>query len=188
LDTQADTLELFECDIFLNASTPSSTTSGQQLGEEISDDNTPTPKPGLPSLPPSQESLITKESTSAKSNSDATSSEATTGAGAMAKLEKLQSQSQRKQRELLQMLRSTPLTRLNDVRRKFKTEAGQSRRMVEAWLDKYFKPLNLASGQHLMHIHLQLPDWWDSNCHAVPGSRYLVKDGDWGTMIASTLG
>jgi 1-phosphatidylinositol-3-phosphate 5-kinase len=148
-----------------------------------------TPKAKLSSLPPSEESVITTYySSSRRSTSDSKAEEPVAPASGLAKLEKLKDQAQRRQQDLLQMMASFPLTQLNDIRRKFKSEGNQFKRMTEAWLNKYFKPLNLASGRHLMQINLQPPSWWDSKCHAVPGSRYIVKDGDWGTVIASTLG
>jgi 1-phosphatidylinositol-3-phosphate 5-kinase len=183
---QSDTLELFQGDILLGGGTPSSVPAEQSSWDH--DENTPTPKPGLVDLPPSVESLISKDSLSLHSDSEAVSTQPSDTGGPLVRLEKLKDQTQRKQQELLQLMRMNPLTRLNDIRRKFRSEARQFKRMIEAWLDKYFKPLNLASGQHLMHINLQTPDWWDSKCHVVPGSRFVVKDGDLGTIIASALG
>jgi hypothetical protein len=189
MSLQSDTLELFQSDILFGASTPSSPESGPPSWDSgAADENTPTPKPRLVNLPHSEESLITKDSLSIHSDSEATTSQPSDTGGALVKLEKLKDRTQNRQQELLQLLQLNPLTHLNDVRRKFRSEASQLKRMIEGWLSKYFKPLNLASGQHLMQISLQTPEWWDSNCHAVPGSRFVVKDGDWGTIIASTLG
>lgn len=186
---QSDTLELFQSDILFGASTPSSSASCPPTWDsEAADENAATPKPGFANLPPSEESLITKDSLSIHSDSEATSSQPSDTGGALVRLEKLKDQTQHRQQELLQLLQLNPLTHLNDIRRRFKSEASHLKRMIEGWLCKYFKPLNLASGQHLMQISLQTPDWWDSKCHAVPGSRFVVKDGDWGTIIASTLG
>jgi 1-phosphatidylinositol-3-phosphate 5-kinase len=152
---------------------------------------TPKAKPSsLPSLPhsPSEDSLVSKISSSRRSSFDSKAEDSIAPASALAKLEMLKAHVQEKQQVLERMVTIIPPTGLNDVRRKFKSEGKRLKCKIETWLNKYFKPLNLASGHHLMQINLQPPNWWDSKCHAVPGSRFIVKDGDWGTVIASTLG
>lgn len=176
---------MFQTDVILYAASPAASLSDPALSDPTEDPSR-TPRPGIPSLPPSEESLPSQESSGAAS--ELTSSDQVAGAETVARLQRLMEQNLRKRDDLLQSIHITPLTCLNDVRRRFKSEANKSKRMVEAWLQKFFKPLNLASGSHLTEIGLQPLDWWDPRCHAVPGSRYIVKDGDWGTIIASTLG
>ncbi len=44
-----------------------------------------------------------------------------------------------------------------------------------------------ADDMEVMMLHAREPEWWKGPSHAVPGSRYLVQEGDWGSIIAATL-
>lgn len=44
---------------------------------------------------------------------------------------------------------------------------------------------------HKKNAHARIdtiePEWWKPGCHAVPGGRVIVREGEWGSLIAFTL-
>ncbi|KAH9895675.1 hypothetical protein C8Q73DRAFT_644565 [Cubamyces lactineus] len=93
---------------------------------------------------------------------------------------------QRTEQELYAELSQTPEKSLNDVRRSFITAARGATRRLAAWEKKHGS--HLPSGVSLGDAPITPePEWWKSGCHAVPGGSVIVREDDWGSIIAFTL-
>ncbi|KAI8977767.1 hypothetical protein BD414DRAFT_517021 [Trametes punicea] len=93
---------------------------------------------------------------------------------------------QRAEQELYDELSQTPERNLNDVRRSFITAARGATRRLAAWEKKH--GAHLPSGTSLGDAPITPePEWWKSGCHAVPGGSIIVREDDWGSIIAFTL-
>lgn len=93
---------------------------------------------------------------------------------------------QRTEQELYAELSQTPEKNLNDVRRSFVTAARGATRRLVAWEKKH--SAHLPSGTALSDAPISPePEWWKSGCHAVPGGNVIVREDDWGSIIAFTL-
>ncbi|KAI0656007.1 hypothetical protein C8Q70DRAFT_1013970, partial [Cubamyces menziesii] len=93
---------------------------------------------------------------------------------------------QRTEQELYAELSQTPERSLNDVRRSFLTAARGATRRLAAWEKKHGS--HLPSGVSLGDAPITPePEWWKSGCHAVPGGSVIVREDDWGSIIAFTL-
>ena len=92
---------------------------------------------------------------------------------------------QRAEQALYVQLARTPISSLNDVRRSFLSAArGASRRLV-AWQGKHLPSAKGALS--VENLSLGEPEWWNKSCHAVPGSNVIVRENDWGSIIAFML-
>ncbi|KAH9943601.1 hypothetical protein B0H21DRAFT_695546 [Amylocystis lapponica] len=93
---------------------------------------------------------------------------------------------QRTEQTLYAELLKTPLTSLNDVRRSFWTAARGASRRLSAWETKHSQ--RLPKGSSLIGMPKMIePEWWKVGCHAVPGGSVIVREDDWGSIIAFTL-
>ncbi|THH27587.1 hypothetical protein EUX98_g6604 [Antrodiella citrinella] len=90
---------------------------------------------------------------------------------------------QRTEQGLYTELSHTPEACLNDVRRSFHTAAKGATRRLAAWQNKH-TPSTHTSVELSAAVE---PNWWSSGCHAVPGSNVIVRENDWGSIIAFTL-
>ncbi|KAL0948446.1 hypothetical protein HGRIS_011019 [Hohenbuehelia grisea] len=91
------------------------------------------------------------------------------------------------EQSLYTQLTKTPVTSLNDVRRAFLSSSkGASKRLL-AWQRKHL-PSDTAKAQIGDCIVATEPEWWAKGCHAVPGGHAIVRENDWGSIIAYTLG
>lgn len=90
---------------------------------------------------------------------------------------------QRTEQNLYAELSRTPNTNLNDVRRSFVSAARGATKRLSAWETKH------TSGQPTVPeaVAQNEPEWWQSGCHAVPGGNVIVREDDWGSIIAFTL-
>ncbi|TFK37716.1 hypothetical protein BDQ12DRAFT_684579 [Crucibulum laeve] len=90
---------------------------------------------------------------------------------------------QRTEQSLYATLARTPVSSLNDVRRSFlSTGKGINKRLM-AWQKKH-----LTSKAHLVgELSAEEPEWWGKGCHAIPGGNTIVREDDWGSIIAFTL-
>ncbi len=93
---------------------------------------------------------------------------------------------QQTEQELYTELAQTPEKSLNDVRRSFVTAARGATRRLVAWEKKHgsHQPSTPTSSE--THLAPE-PEWWQSGCHAVPGGNVIVREDDWGSIIAFTL-
>lgn len=90
---------------------------------------------------------------------------------------------QRTEQNLYIELSHTPGSSLNDVRRSFLSAAKGATKRLSAWEAKH------AAGPSKLSdtVTDTEPEWWNSGCHAVPGGNIIVREDDWGSIIAFTL-
>ncbi|KAF7318576.1 hypothetical protein HMN09_00368000 [Mycena chlorophos] len=82
--------------------------------------------------------------------------------------------------ELYVLLGNTPVALLNDVRRAFVAKAKGAERRVLAWEVKHLRKRGLGLG-------LEEPEWWKRGWHVPPSSNVLVREDDWGSVIAFAM-
>lgn len=90
---------------------------------------------------------------------------------------------QRTEQDLYAELSRTPIASLNDVRRSFVSAGRGATKRLSAWEAKH------ASGPPTVPdaVAQNEPEWWKAGCHAVPGGNIIVREDDWGSIIAFTL-
>ncbi|EKM74879.1 hypothetical protein AGABI1DRAFT_80588 [Agaricus bisporus var. burnettii JB137-S8] len=96
-------------------------------------------------------------------------------------LQNLRSSFLRTEEALYSQLQQTRIEILNDVRRDFHSSAKGLMKRLRAWQKK-----------HLLQLveilpKCEEPEWWNSVCHVVPASNMIVREDDWGSLIAFTL-
>lgn len=101
-------------------------------------------------------------------------------------LSRLRHTFQRIEQSLYYQLSKSPLSSLNDVRRSFLCASMGASKRLAAWQQKHL-PADVAEavGNTVLSVE---PEWWAKGCHAVPGSNVVVRENDWGSIIAFTLG
>lgn len=128
----------------------------------------------------------TRDSTSSESAVSSPSSFHGHEADSMSLLSGLRHAFQREEQTLYAELSRTPITSLNDVRRSFLTSARGASKRLTAWETKHSSHLPKGSKKSTIP-HVAEPEWWKSGCHAVPGGNVIVREDDWGSIIAFTL-
>jgi 1-phosphatidylinositol-3-phosphate 5-kinase len=93
---------------------------------------------------------------------------------------------QKTEHDLYAELARTAAATLNDVRRSFYTAARGAKRRLGAWEDKHV-PHKRGEAPTVDVLAAPEPAWFDRAYHAVPGGHVIVRDGDWGSIIAFTL-
>ena len=109
--------------------------------------------------------------------------------------------SNRQSRQLLRQLREsfqktkdslrrealeTTASPLNDVRRKFRSTARGTFKRLTAWQKKHAS--GIPNDVHIAGDAASTePEWWNGTCHVVPGGGVVVREGEWGSVIAFTL-
>ena len=88
------------------------------------------------------------------------------------------------EQSLYAQLARTPDSTLNDVRRTFIATGLGSRNRIKAWQKKH---LGTAKSSLIGDLKADEPSWWGRGCHAVPGCNIVVRETDWGSIIAHTL-
>lgn len=126
------------------------------------------------------ESPIEVEAPTQPSNSLIT---APSGRDSLQLLSNLRHSFQRTEQVLYTELARTQESCLNDVRRSFHTAAKGATRRLAAWQMKH-SPRSNSTVELSPAIE---PSWWSPECHAMPGSNVIVRDNDWGSIIAFTL-
>jgi len=91
---------------------------------------------------------------------------------------------QKIEQSLYTQLAKTPEGLLNDVRRSFLATAKGTQKRLKAWQKKH---LGVSKSQAVGELVAEEPDWWGKGCHAVPGGNIIVRENDWGSIIAHTL-
>ncbi|KZV71492.1 hypothetical protein PENSPDRAFT_751730 [Peniophora sp. CONT] len=133
-------------------------------------------------LPRAQSTPLTTErtATSPQRTSD------TAPPDALALLSKMRYAFQRTEQALYGGLRDAQDRTLNDIRRIFHTSGLGALRRLAAWEAKH---LPKSSRAELIEAHkrIERPWWWGESYHAVPGSNVIIKEDDWGSIIAFTL-
>ena len=90
------------------------------------------------------------------------------------------------ERVLYAQLARTQVSSLNDVRWSFRSTARVAAKRLSAWENKHL-PSQAKSQINSEKVSITQPDWWAGGCHAVPGGNVIVREGDWGSIIAYTL-
>ena len=94
---------------------------------------------------------------------------------------------QRTEQSLYAQLARTPADTLNDVRRSFLSSALGADRRLQAWQKKHLpKAVKKDSSLAKMDAAAE-PEWFKKSCHAAPDSNIIVREEDWGSIIAFTL-
>ncbi|THH14287.1 hypothetical protein EW146_g6020, partial [Bondarzewia mesenterica] len=93
---------------------------------------------------------------------------------------------QRTEQMLYAQLSQTPVSTLNDTRRSFYSAAQGASKRLSAWEKKHLSKAARAQFAADRQAFAE-PEWWNSGCHAVPGSDIIVREEDWGSIIAFTL-
>ncbi|EPQ53029.1 hypothetical protein GLOTRDRAFT_139979 [Gloeophyllum trabeum ATCC 11539] len=102
------------------------------------------------------------------------------------KLSNLRHTFQEAEQSLYAELLQTPTSSLNDVRRSFHSAARGAARRLAAWERKY--QVSTVEGEPAAEkLSTNEPEWWATDCHAVPGGKVIVRENDWGSIIAFTL-
>ncbi|KDQ52492.1 hypothetical protein JAAARDRAFT_184041 [Jaapia argillacea MUCL 33604] len=92
----------------------------------------------------------------------------------------------RTEQSLYRQLSQTPLASLNDVRQAFYSAARGAAKRLNAWQQKHI-PCPLKDKPVVCPLDAKEPEWWRAGCHAVPGGRVVIREDDWGSIIAFTL-
>ena len=92
---------------------------------------------------------------------------------------------QQTEQELYAELAHTSEKNLNDVRRSFVTAARGATKRLAAWEKKHSSEAH--AGTSAEGFVVPEPEWWKDGCHAVPGGNVIVREDDWGSIIAFTL-
>ncbi|RPD53925.1 hypothetical protein L226DRAFT_538834 [Lentinus tigrinus ALCF2SS1-7] len=124
-------------------------------------------------------------STSVLTTSTATTDTTIDGEESLQLLAGLRHKFQRTEQELYTELSQTSEKSLNDVRRSFVTAARGATRRLAAW-EKKHAPQQPSTTSNDTPVAPE-PEWWQSGCHAVPGGNVIVREDDWGSIIAFTL-
>ncbi|KAJ7078985.1 hypothetical protein C8R43DRAFT_910254 [Mycena crocata] len=98
---------------------------------------------------------------------------------------------------LYAQLSHTPASTLNDVRRAFMAAARGAQKRLQAWQMKH---LGTWQSKHLllpgrkqkkqmqkMEMEVKEPEWWGRGCHTAPGGNIIIREDDWGSIIAFTM-
>ncbi|KAI0710732.1 hypothetical protein C8Q76DRAFT_678336 [Earliella scabrosa] len=134
----------------------------------------------LPSEPASASTSVL----TTKTDDTATTITVTDGADSLHLLAGLRHKFQRTEQELYAELAQCPEKHLNDVRRSFVTAARGATRRLAAWEKKHSPQIVITPADTSVAPE---PEWWASGCHAVPGGNIIVREDDWGSIIAFTL-
>lgn len=94
---------------------------------------------------------------------------------------------QRSEQYLYLQLSKTPTATLNDVRRSFETVSKGAIKRLSAWEQKHLPERKGKKRGKVDVIETVEPDWWKSDCHAVPGGNVIVRETEWASIIAFTL-
>ncbi|KAK1223028.1 hypothetical protein PQX77_014105 [Marasmius sp. AFHP31] len=121
----------------------------------------------------------------------------------------------RTEQSLYTQLSQTPPSSLNLVRRSFLSAARGVERRLGAWQKKHvgvgLRVVSLNNNNSLekdkqkekekekekdrekekesgkLSLYVTEPKWWHKSCHVVPGGNIIVREDDWGSIIAFTL-
>lgn len=109
----------------------------------------------------------------------------------------------RTEHSLYAQLARTPPGSLNDVRRAFLYAATGAGRRLWAWQRKHVWNSERSGGAEAGGgtatggarsvsdqrgaLGVEEPEWWGKKCHVLPGGSVVVREDDWGSIIAFTL-
>jgi 1-phosphatidylinositol-3-phosphate 5-kinase len=111
------------------------------------------------------------------------------------------------EQSLYSQLSRTPAQSLNEVRRAFLSSAKGTEKRLTAWQKKHISDgtkfglplpgLPVGGGEKKgkgkgrrgtkVKLECKQPKWFDKCCHIVPSGSIIVREDDWGSIIAFTL-
>lgn len=87
------------------------------------------------------------------------------------------------EQSLYTQLAKTSDDSLNEVRSTFLSTGRGTQKRLKAWQKKHLGPKAKLVGE----LVAEEPVWWGKECHVVPGANIIVREDDWGSIIAHTL-
>lgn len=87
------------------------------------------------------------------------------------------------EQSLYTQLAKTSDDSLNEVRSAFLSTGRGTQKRLTAWQRKHLGPKAKLVGE----LMAEEPVWWAKDCHVVPGGNIIVREADWGSIIAHTL-
>jgi 1-phosphatidylinositol-3-phosphate 5-kinase len=87
---------------------------------------------------------------------------------------------------LYEQLAETPGATLNDVRRSFEAAARGAAKRLAVWESKHVRT-RAEEDAKAAKASMEEPPWWGKTYHAIPGGSVIVREDDWGSIIAFTL-
>ncbi|KIO23123.1 hypothetical protein M407DRAFT_27362 [Tulasnella calospora MUT 4182] len=139
----------------------------------------------VPGLSPSLKGPVPSESEATLASSTSTT---TVDLAMSDRLNALRQSYQQTEQGLYKVLAETPDCHLNDVRRKFRTKSEQAKRKLEKSLAKHGTgPDDVLGDIGPFESGPYEPEWWAPGHHLVPKSRVIVREKDWGSIVAYTL-
>ncbi|KAI0086047.1 hypothetical protein BDY19DRAFT_996234 [Irpex rosettiformis] len=182
--------------------------SADDAYDSFNEDGLATPKgnpSGLPPLPPNTPSTPNtqtagrhafpfpqkSDTSDATQHSSESSSHSTLSSDSTSSLERSSLQLltsmrhtfQRTEQNLYTELSRVPSANLNDIRRSFESAGRGATKRLSAWEAKHASSPATTSEATAPSE----PEWWKQGCHAVPGGNVIVRENDWGSIIAFTL-
>lgn len=88
---------------------------------------------------------------------------------------------------LYKALSDAPSHNLNDVRRRFRAAAEGAKRRMAAWQKKHVARTKDIEGLAEFNSQEYEPEWWGPGHHVMPNSRVIIREKDWGSIIAFTM-
>lgn len=92
---------------------------------------------------------------------------------------------QSEQKLFAQLSQTSDASLINDVRRTFQTSGLATIKRLQAWQKKHLSGRKVTDESWTKDAE---PEWWGRGYHAVPGGNVIIKEDDWGSIIAFTLG
>jgi 1-phosphatidylinositol-3-phosphate 5-kinase len=87
------------------------------------------------------------------------------------------------EQSLYTLLAKTSDDSLNEARRTFLSTGRGTQKRLSAWQRKHLGPKAKLVGD----LVAEEPVWWSNDCHVVPRGNIIVRENDWGSIIAHTL-
>jgi 1-phosphatidylinositol-3-phosphate 5-kinase len=101
------------------------------------------------------------------------------------------------EQSLYAQLAKTPDDSLNEVRSTFLSTGRGAQKRLGAWQRKHLGPTTKANSIKLVvddvdvvvvgDLVAEEPVWWGKDWHVVPRGNVIVRENDWGSIIAHTL-
>ncbi|KAJ7760904.1 hypothetical protein DFH07DRAFT_740406 [Mycena maculata] len=109
----------------------------------------------------------------------------------LALLTRLRETFQHTEQALYAQLLASPVGALNDVRRSFLLAARGAEKRLRAWQTKHLRGIagRKRKGKPPPGLELRAPEpeWWGKGCHTAPGGNVIIREDDWGSIIAFTM-
>jgi 1-phosphatidylinositol-3-phosphate 5-kinase len=87
------------------------------------------------------------------------------------------------EQSLYTLLAKTSDGSLNEARSTFLSTGRGTQKRLSAWQRKHLGPKAKLVG----NLVAEEPVWWGKDCHVVPRGNIIVRENDWGSIIAHTL-